>query len=102
MSAQHDNFVLEIASSNFGNRVVSHRVLIVKLHLKIDGHLKFLSLLNHARESVVIFSRKSDLGGNGGGVGGPRPRTIRERICPSPLGHRNRCGTDEQSPAIAL
>ena len=38
VAAEHDDFVLEIAAGNFCNRVVSHQIVIVKLHLQIDAH----------------------------------------------------------------
>src|SRR4051812_27225116 len=102
MGAEHDNFVFEISAANFGQGVVGHGIVIMKLHLQVDSHFEFFTLLDHSHEPVVIFRGKSDLSWNGRSIGRPNARGIRKRICASALGGWNGGGTHKQSASIPL
>ena len=62
MSAEHDQFVLEIGAGNLGDGVIGHQVIIMELDREIDGHFDFLALFAHPDQSVVLFHRQDDLG----------------------------------------
>ena len=58
---QHDELVFQIGAGNLGDGVVSHRVVVMELNRKLDGHLDLLALLAHPDQSVVVFLGDDDL-----------------------------------------
>ena len=41
--ADHHHFVFQVSAGDFGNRVVSHRIVIIKLRLDVHFHFALLS-----------------------------------------------------------
>ncbi len=62
VSAEHDDFILQIGSGNFGDGVVAHLV-VVEFHFQLDGHFQFLAGLNHPHEAVEMLGGERFAGG---------------------------------------
>jgi len=59
MTAEHDDFILQIATRNFGNCVVGHVVLVLVFDLEINCHFQIYFLLDHAQHAVVCSPKPS-------------------------------------------
>ena len=61
MGANHDDLVLQIGARYLGDRVVTLKIVVVKLRFKIDRHFHRHALFDEADEPIVLFDLGDEL-----------------------------------------